>query len=209
MERYFSLEMPATRFVLNTLIASLLGLALLLFLYVALTPGFASHLARSGPAFGQFMRQVLTNGLPVVFLVNYAGFMLFAWTVAQLRDNRATLTFILIFDPFLRVLLFIALHAFIYVLSVDWFASFGGNRITALKVLAPTLARSALFENISGVYLYATVVSALPLYVVVLSALNQRFRTRLLTTDKMVNCDATPFRQREPKSSRWSKRCTS
>jgi hypothetical protein len=31
--------------------------------------------------------------------------------------------------------------------------------------VSPTLARSAFFENISGVYLYATMISALPLYV--------------------------------------------
>ncbi|MCZ7675248.1 MAG: hypothetical protein M5U35_04310 [Roseovarius sp.] len=34
-----------------------------------------------------------------------------------------------------------------------------------LRVVAPTLVRSILFENISGAYLYATLVSALPLYV--------------------------------------------
>jgi len=31
--------------------------------------------------------------------------------------------------------------------------------------VAPTLARPAFFENISGVYLYATLVSAMPLHV--------------------------------------------
>jgi hypothetical protein len=34
--------------------------------------------------------------------------------------------------------------------------------------VAPTLARSAFFENVSGVYLYATLVSAIPLYVSVI-----------------------------------------
>ena len=68
-------------------------------------------------------------------------------------------------DIGVRVFLFLALHALIYVLSADWFGSFGGSRKTALSVVAPTLARSAFFENISGVYLYATMVSALPLYV--------------------------------------------
>jgi hypothetical protein len=33
-----------------------------------------------------------------------------------------------------------------------------------LLTVAPTLARSALFENISGVYLYATLASVVPLY---------------------------------------------
>ena len=65
----------------------------------------------------------------------------------------------------MRVALFIILHAVIYTVSADWFGSFGGSRLTALRVVAPTLAQSALFQNISCVYLYATLVSALPLYV--------------------------------------------
>lgn len=60
------------------------------------------------------------------------------------------------------------LHILIYVLSADWFGSFGESRATAVRVVAPTLARSAFFENISGVYLYATLVSAIPLYVSVI-----------------------------------------
>jgi hypothetical protein len=35
-------------------------------------------------------------------------------------------------------------------------------------VVGPTLAQSALFQNISGVFLYATMVSALPLYMAVI-----------------------------------------
>jgi hypothetical protein len=65
----------------------------------------------------------------------------------------------------MRVVLFIALHAVIYTLSADWFGSFGGSRLKTLRVVAPTLAQSALFQNISGVYLYATLISALPLYI--------------------------------------------
>jgi len=92
--------------------------------------------------------------------------------------------FVLLVDLPMRVVLFITLHAVIYTLSADWFGSFGGNRLTALRVVAPTLAQSALFQNISGVYLYATLVSALPLYVVAiersdrLGKLQHRFQRR-------------------------------
>ena len=34
--------------------------------------------------------------------------------------------------------------------------------MTALRVVAPTLARAATFENLSGVYLYATLLASLP-----------------------------------------------
>lgn len=172
MERYFALEMPVVLFARNTLIVSVLGLVPLLFLYIVLTPGFASHLMSSGPALGRFMRQVLTNGLPVVFIVNYVGFFLFAWMNTQRPDGQVR-ALILLIDLPLRVILFIVLHAVIYMISADWFESFGGSRLTALRVVGPTLARSALFENLSGVYLYATLVSALPLYVHAFSGTNR------------------------------------
>ena len=60
--------------------------------------------------------------------------------------------------------MFIGRHVIIYVLSADWYGSFGGRRAAAFSAVGPTLARSAAFENISGVYFYATMVSAIPLY---------------------------------------------
>lgn len=166
MKRYFALEMPAVQFVRNTLIISVVGLLLSLLLYIVLIPGFAAHLTGGGPTLTRFMRQVLTNGVPVVFAVNYTSFFLYAWINARRLGGQSRVLFLLIDLP-LRVALFIVLHAIIYVFSADWFGSFGGSRLTALRVVAPTLARSALFENLSGVYLYATLVSALPLYVAV------------------------------------------
>ena len=68
-------------------------------------------------------------------------------------------------DVIARLSLFFGLHAIIYVLSADWYGSFGGSRREAVAVVAPTLAHSAIFENFSGVYFYATLVTAMPLYV--------------------------------------------
>ena len=164
MHRWFALDMPASRFARNTLFASMLGLAPLLLVYVLQTPGFAAALLDGGPPLSRFVRQVLTNGLPVVFAVNYVSFFQFAWISAAQPGKRAT-AIVLLVDLPMRVILFVVMHAAIYVASADWFGSFGGSRLTALGVVAPTLARSALFENISGVYLYATLASALPLYV--------------------------------------------
>lgn len=171
MERYFDLDMPALRFARNTLVASLLALLPLLLVFVWQTPGFGPMLAQSGPALRSFLRQVLTNGLPVVFAVNYLGFFLFAWGAAGGRRRQALA---LLIDVPLRIAVFVALHAVIYVLSADWFGSFGGNRATALEVVPTTLARSALFDNLSGVYLYATMASALPLYAAAFERSNWR-----------------------------------
>lgn len=173
MEKYFTLDMPATRFARNTLVVSLLGLVPLLVVYITLTPGFAGMLLNGGPALSRFVRQVLTNGLPVVFMVNWVSFFLFALLVARQGQDRG-LSLVFLIDLPARIVMFTALHAAIYVVSADWFGSFGGSKITALTVVAPTLARSALFENISGVYLYATLVSALPLYI---TAVDRRLPT--------------------------------
>jgi len=164
MERYFSTDMPGVQFVRNVLLFSLAALIPVLLLYVFLAPGFGSALLGGSPALGRFLRQVATNGLPVVFAINYVSFFLFAVAQPNTGLHRDPSIFVLV-DIGARVFLFLALHALIYTFSADWFGSFGGSRKTALSVVAPTLARSAHFENISGVYLYATMVSALPLYV--------------------------------------------
>jgi len=164
MQGLFSLSMPFSHFVRNTALLSLASLVPLLALYVGLRPGFAAMLMDGGPALSRFLRQVLTNGFPVVFAVNYISFFHFALVSARQPTPRDTI-FIVFIDMSIRIIVFILLHAIIYVVSANWFGSFGGSQATALRVVAPTLARSALFENISGVYLYATLVSALPLYV--------------------------------------------
>ncbi len=163
MSRYFALDIPFHRFVANTLIASCLGLVPLLFLYVQLTPGFATMLLDNRLALGRFLRQVVTNGLPVVFVINYISFFLFALITDHTRNITPPALVILIDVP-VRIAVFFGLHALIYVFSADWYGSFGGDRMQALLVVGPTILNSAFFGNISGVYLYATLVSAVPLY---------------------------------------------
>ena len=164
MHRLFSLELPFTRFLRNVVLVSIAALMPVVLLYVATRPGFGAMILDGGPALSRFLRQIITNGLPVVFIVNYISFFLFAWMNTGSRAKRDPALVVLV-DIIARLVAFMLLHALIYVLSADWFGSFAGSRITALSVVAPTLARSALFENISGAYLYATLVSALPLYV--------------------------------------------
>ena len=114
-------------------------------------------LLANGAALSRFLRQVLTNGLPVVFLVNYLGFV-FA-SVALRRSRFAPVSYILN-DCILRSAAFVGIHIAVYVLSADLFDSFNGSRATALSVVGPTLERSFMFENMSGVYLYAVVPGA-------------------------------------------------
>ena len=155
--------MSGFRFLRIVLLVSIAGLIPPLALFVFLSPGFATALTQGGPALLRFLRQVLTNGFPVVFAINYVGFFLYALSNQTERPGDPV-SFVAI-DVLARLSLFFALHALIYVLSADWYGSFGGDEMTAISVVAPTLARSAYFENVSGVYFYATFVSAMPLYV--------------------------------------------
>ena len=155
--------MSGFRFLRNVLLVSIVGLIPPLALFVFLSPGFSTALSQGGPALLRFLRQVLTNGLTVVFAINYVAFFLYA-LLKQTERRGDPVSFVAI-DVLARLFLFFCLHALIYVLSADWYGSFGGDRMIAISVVAPTLARSAYFENISGVYFYATFVSAMPLYV--------------------------------------------
>ena len=163
MDKLFSLDLPFRVFARNTALVSLACLIPLTLLYVALTPGFGALLAQGGPPLWRFLRQIVTNGLPVVFAVNYVAFLMFARMNAA-RPGAGDPALVVPIDMLARLVIFIVLHAVIYVVSADWFGSFGGSRSTALRVVAPTLARAALFENLSGVYLYATLLGAVPVY---------------------------------------------
>ena len=77
-DRHFSRNMPFARFALNVLLFSCLGLVPFLILYISLRPGFWSSLIADPLARDLLLRQVVTNGLPVVYLINHVGFALYA-----------------------------------------------------------------------------------------------------------------------------------
>ncbi|MCC5992998.1 MAG: hypothetical protein JJT99_10785 [Rhodobacteraceae bacterium] len=156
--------MPFSRFARNIALLSLAGLVPTLALYVALSPGLWSMLASFEDARSRFLRQIATNGLPVVFAVNAVSLILFA----RIRAARISWARALAFDVPARIIVFIGLHLVIYPASALAFGSFGGDPVQALRVVFPTLAQSAGFANLSGVYLYATLVSALPLHMALL-----------------------------------------
>lgn len=186
IERYFSVDMPFWRFSLNALAVSCGGLVPLLLIYVALRPGFGPMLMDNGLALRLFLRQVVTNGLLAVFTVNYLGFFLYAVVAARNFPDGA-LARLLLIDPPLRVAVFIVLHGLIYFLSADWFGSFGGDHWLALRVVGPTLAASARFSNLSGVYFYATLGSAIPVYATAIHRLLVRRSARRATVGPLAS----------------------
>lgn len=165
LDRHFAVDLPFSVFARNVALFSLAGLAPVLALYIALAPGLGPHLWSAGPALGRFARQIVTNGLPVVLVVNALGLILFA----QLRARRLAPLGALALDIPVRTGAFVGLHLAIYPASALLFGSFGGDPGQALRVVGPTLAQAAGFVNLSGAYLYATLVSALPLHMALIA----------------------------------------
>lgn len=170
LDRHFSVKLPFLRFARNIVLLSLTGLAPVLVIYIALSPGLWPHLLASEAALARLSRQIVTNGLPVVFVINALGLIIFA----QLRASRLSPGRALAIDFPARIGAFIALHVVIYPSSALLFGSFGGDPVQGLRVIGPTLAQAGAFGNLSGVYLYATLISALPLHMVLAEIWLQR-----------------------------------
>ena len=159
-DRYFSVRLPFTRFARNMMLLSLLGLVPVLILYIALIPGFWSHLTTSDAALARFARQILTNGLPVVFTVNAVSMIMLSRSRRRIVAPGSALAL----DFAARSIGFTVLHVIVFFVSALMFGSFGGDPLQALRVVGPTIVQAAAFGNLSGVYLYATLISALPLH---------------------------------------------
>jgi len=165
LDRHFAPDQPAGRFAGKVLLVSLAGLVPAVGLYVALSPGMGPQLLAGGAAGGRFLRQILTNGLPVVFAVNFASFLIYA----RLRAGAVSPGRLVALDLAARVGLFLGLHAIVFAASAQAFGSFGGDPVQALRVVGPTLVQAAGFGNLSGAYLYATILGALPLQMAALA----------------------------------------
>ena len=99
-------------------------------------------------------------------MINYIGFISAHAFQTRLRQPPVRYLFL---DGSIRAILFVVLHALIYVISADLLGSFGGDRLTALQVVGPTLQRAYAFESISSVYLYGILVGSYALYIAVLA----------------------------------------
>ncbi len=160
LDRHFSVRLPFTRFARNTVLLSLLGLVPVLILYIALIPDFRLHLTTSDAAQVRFARQIFTNGLLVIFTVNAVSMIHFSRSRLRTIGSGSAL----VLDFVARTLVFAALHAVIFFVSALMFGSFVGDPLQALRVAGPTLVQAVAFGNLSGVYLYATLINALPLH---------------------------------------------
>jgi hypothetical protein len=174
VDRYFSDNVPTRRFMLNTLIFSCAALLLLLIAYISLIPGMWTSLREDSFQRSEFLAQIVGNGLPVVFVVNYLGFVAYAQIHRPQFGRNISAVAALALDMAIRILLFLVTTAIIYVLFADLAGSFKGDDILALRAVGPTLMDAATFRNLTGVYLYACAISALPIFLAAIIELMQR-----------------------------------
>ncbi len=169
---WLSLLFPADagwlRMSVQSFLASLIGLGLATGIYILTYPALRVGLMDDPMLLEAFTRQIIASGLLIVFVINVIGFANYRAFAARGLEGRGTAA-VLGADLFTRGLLFFGMHVISYYLAAEYYGSFGGNTLLALQVVAPTLAAAAWMGNLSGVYLWATAMSALPFFMVVLA----------------------------------------
>ena len=164
----FSAQTGWLRFALQSFALSMIGLLLATGFYILTYPALRAGLMDDPMLLNAFLRQIMASGLLIVFVINAIGFANYRAFVTRGNDGRSTAA-VLGADLFTRGFLFFGMHAISYYLAAEYYGSFGGNPLIALQVVAPTLAGAAHMGNLSGVYLWATAISALPFFMVVLA----------------------------------------
>ncbi|QQS14742.1 MAG: hypothetical protein IPK81_11650 [Rhodospirillales bacterium] len=165
MARYFGPTVPIGRFVLNNVVFSAAAVGVLAILYVSSVAGFWTTLRTDPDARSRFLAQFLGNGLLVVVVVNHVCFAVHGWLSRSVVAVRENAVLALTADIALRVSAFCAATAVTYVLFARFGGAFKGNETLALNAVGPTLLGAANFGNLTSVYLYATAISAFPLFV--------------------------------------------
>lgn len=164
----FSARIGWLRFALQSFVLSMIGLLLAAGFYILTYPALRAGLMNDAMLLNAFLRQVMASGLLIVFVINAIGFANYRAFVTRGNDGRS-MAAMLGADLLTRGFLFFGMHAISYYLAAEYYGSFGGNPLLALQVVAPTLAGAVHMGNLSGVYLWATAISALPFFIVVLA----------------------------------------
>jgi hypothetical protein len=162
---YFAGNLPAWRFVLNVFVFTIASMLLLMLIYVPLTPGFFSSLLVDQLQRSEVVTQFLLDGLTKTFVANYVGFSIFA--MRSVRDDFDPLKSLFV-DIVVKILVFIAATAAIYVAYAHINGAFTGSARRALLAVGPTIVTAAKFQDLTAVYLYSLCISSLPLYLTAL-----------------------------------------
>lgn len=166
LRRMIGPDLPISRFLFSVTVSTLVGIAVFLLLYFMAVPGFFQQMWDDAFARGRVLRFVASYGLPVVFLCTYVSFFFQGLLLANLgRSSIPRLVFYMAFDILMRLVVFALVSAGIFWLFARFFGSFGGSTAAALRAVPETLRGGIRFENLAGVYFYAAVFSAFPLFI--------------------------------------------
>jgi hypothetical protein len=163
---YFSGRLPAVRFAANVMLFTISSMLLLLVIYIALTPNFLTSLINDPMQRSALFSQFFIDGLTKTFVANYVGFSIYSYRSERVDFDPAKSLFI---DVVIKVVVFIALTAAIYVAYANVTGAFAGKTATALAAVGPTILLAAKFKNLTAVYLYSLAISSLPLYLAALA----------------------------------------
>ena len=173
IERWFYRGITKSKLLTISFCLSVVSTFLLLVPYVSLRPGLWSALYNDSVLRGHFLSQIALSGFPIVLALNLLGFQrVVEWVDRQNPESHLATEVTL--EVVTRMFFFFGLHFVIFYAAATVFGSFGGNPAHALAAVAPTLQGAAWLGNLSGVYFYATAVSAVPLYMLQIRAHKRR-----------------------------------
>jgi hypothetical protein len=166
---FYSRKVPAKRF-FGFLVGFSVGpMVMVLAFYIAQTPGLLCQLVSDPMASRLFFGQVIGDGLIVLLLSNFFGLLLDQIVFGAAPQFRSSAIYaVLLAEIFVKVIIFILVTAVVYVAYAVYADDFTGSPMRALKAVVPTIRYAIAFGNLTSVYLYATVIFSLPLFIVAL-----------------------------------------
>ena len=168
LKHYFSLRLPAHKFIVNVALLTSASVAILVCIYMMRTSGFFTQLSSDTYARQLFFTQLIFNGLVVTYIINHIAFSFYSPVIERV-DTLATMGSIIVVvgDVLLKIVLFAVVTAASYIAFASY-GSFGGSMTAAVHAVLPTIISGLHFENLTGGYLYAVAFSSLPIFLICL-----------------------------------------
>ncbi|MEM9311509.1 MAG: hypothetical protein AAGA34_08685 [Pseudomonadota bacterium] len=167
IRRYFPGRHALGTYLPNVLLLSALSLAAVNFVYWTNTGGFQNQFA-TGASTRVFLSQLVFDGLLKVFIVNWIAMLAYESYITRIASfGLVGCMGLVMMDVVLRLGLFLLVSAVIWSGFVAIFGSFQGDFQSAYEALPQTVRGATSFGNLTGTYIYANAIGALPMLLVV------------------------------------------
>ncbi|MCE1236567.1 MAG: hypothetical protein LWW93_09435 [Hyphomicrobiales bacterium] len=156
------------RFTASVLAAAAAALTIWSIAWFADADAFRAQVAADPFARGRILRALVLNGLPIVFLTTFAAHLVHSKLTVEhgvlgpLPSRRVGV------DLAVRLAVFGIVVIAVFQLLVWGVGAFGGDPLAALAATPEILRRAVAFQDLFGVYLYATLFAATPLWAALL-----------------------------------------